>query len=74
MWHDPQPQRVPRGGRVIQLNDAAHPFLPTSFSGGTVAMEDAYWLAACLQIGGKEDVRLARKVHNELRYIQIPRN
>lgn len=34
-----------------------------------MAMEDAYSLAACLQIGGKKDVPIATKVHNHLRYV-----
>lgn len=67
MWRDPQPQWVSEGGRVVQLGDAAHPFLPTSFSGGTMAMEDAYSLAACLQLSGKKNVAIATKVHNKLR-------
>ena len=67
MWRDPQPQWASRGGRVIQLGDAAHPFLPTSFSGGTMAMEDGYSLAACLSLAGRENVQLATKVHNKLR-------
>lgn len=69
MWRDPSPQWTSKGGRVVQIGDAAHPFLPTSFSDGTMAMEDAYSLAACLQIAGKKDVLLATKVHNKLRYM-----
>ncbi|KAJ4399524.1 hypothetical protein N0V91_009349 [Didymella pomorum] len=71
MWRDPQPQWASRGGRIVQLGDAAHPFLPTSFSGGTMAMEDAYSLAACLSVGGKRDVPLATKVHNRLRFERV---
>lgn len=71
MWRDPQPQWVSKGGHVVQLGDAAHPFLPTSFSGGTMAMEDAYSLAACLHVAGKQHVALATKVHNKLRYADI---
>ena len=71
MWRDPQPQWASQGGRIVQLGDAAHPFLPTSLSGGTMAMEDAYSLAACLSIGGKGDVPLATKVHNKLRYVYL---
>ena len=67
MWRDPQPQWVSEGGRVVQLGDAAHPFLPTSFSGGTMAMEDDYSLAACFQLSGKKNVAIATKVHNKLR-------
>lgn len=69
MWRNPQPQWTSPLGRVVQIGDAAHPFLPTSASGGTMAMEDAFSLAACLQVAGKEDVGLAAKVHNKLRYV-----
>ncbi|KAI4675634.1 uncharacterized protein J4E88_007668 [Alternaria novae-zelandiae] len=71
MWRDPQPQWVSKGGHVVQLGDAAHPFLPTSFSGGTMAMEDAYSLAACLHVAGKQNVALATKVHNKLRFERV---
>ncbi|UPX11207.1 Salicylate 1-monooxygenase [Ascochyta rabiei] len=71
MWRDLQPQWTSKIGRVVQLGDAAHPFLPTSFSGGTMAMEDAYSLAACLYIAGKKDVPLAIKVHNKLRFERV---
>lgn len=67
MWRDPQPQWASKGGRLIQLGDAAHPFLPTSASGGTMAMEDAYSLAACLSIGRRENTPFATKVYNKPR-------
>lgn len=68
-WRDPQSQWVSHGGRVVQIGDAAHPFLPTSVSGGTMAMEDAYSLATCLEVAGKSNVTLATRVHNHLRYV-----
>lgn len=71
MWRNPQPRWASPGGRVVQIGDAAHSFLPTSASGGTMAMEDAYSLAACLHIAGKKDVSLATKVHNHLRYVTV---
>ncbi|CAG7941447.1 unnamed protein product [Penicillium salamii] len=71
MWRNPQSQWASPGGRVIQIGDAAHPFLPTSASGGTMAMEDAYSLAACLSIAGKENLSLATKVHNHLRFERV---
>ena len=67
MWRDPQPRWTSPGGRVVQIGDAAHPFLPSSASGGTMAMEDGYTMAACLAIARKRDVPLATKVHNHLR-------
>ncbi|KAJ6134744.1 hypothetical protein N7523_001066 [Penicillium sp. IBT 18751x] len=71
MWRNPQPQWASPSGRVIQIGDAAHPFLPTSASGGTMAMEDAYSLAACLRLAGKKNVSLATKVHNHLRFERV---
>ncbi|OQD99261.1 hypothetical protein PENSOL_c007G06773 [Penicillium solitum] len=71
VWRNPQPRWASPGGRIVQIGDAAHPFLPTSASGGTMAMEDAYSLAACLQIAGKNDVSLATKVHNHLRFERV---
>lgn len=71
MWRDPKPRWVSPIGRVVQIGDSAHPFLPTSASGGTKAMDDAFALAACLQIAGKNDACLATKVHNHLRYVTV---
>jgi len=66
-WRNPQPTWASPGGRVIQIGDAAHSFLPTSASGATMAMEDAFSLAECLRIAGRSGVTLATKVHNHLR-------
>lgn len=38
-----------------------------------MAMEDAYSLAACLHVAGKQNVALATKVHNKLRYADMDR-
>lgn len=68
MWRDPRSNWVsPGSGRVVQVGDSAHTFLPSSGSGATQAMEDAISLATCLQIGGKENVSVATRVHNKLR-------
>ena len=67
MWRYPQPRWVSPIGRVVQIGDSAPPFLPTSASGGTMAMEDAFSLAACLQLAGKNDACLETKLHNHLR-------
>ena len=69
MWRNPQPRWVAPRGRVVQIGDAAHPFLPTSANGANMAMEDGYTLAACLQIGGEGNVPLATKVFNKLRLV-----
>lgn len=70
LWRDPYETWASPHGKVVQIGDAAHAFLPTSASGATMAMEDAFSLAACLQLGGKNNLGLAVKVHNELRYVE----
>ncbi|KAK0190814.1 hypothetical protein F5146DRAFT_1137633 [Armillaria mellea] len=65
MWRNPQPNWVSPMGRVAQIGDAAHTLLPTSASGATMAMEDGIALAACLHIGGKNDIPLAARVYNK---------
>lgn len=67
MWRNAPPTWVSPMGRVVQIGDAAHTFLPTSASGATMALEDGYSLAACLEKGGRERVALATRVHNNLR-------
>ena len=69
LWRDPQPNWVSECGRIVQIGDAAHSFLPTSANGGTQACEDAISLAACLSLGGKHAIPLATRVHNKLRYV-----
>jgi len=69
MWRDPQPQWASPGGRVVQLGDAAHTFIPSSENGATQAIEDAVSLATCLQLGGKDNIPAAVKVHVKLQYV-----
>lgn len=71
LWRDPQPQWVSSGGRVVQLGDSAHSFLPTSGNGATQAMEDALSLARCLRIAGKARVDVATSVHTKLRIERV---
>ncbi|KAJ0304936.1 hypothetical protein COL5a_004422 [Colletotrichum fioriniae] len=67
-FRDPQPKWVSDGGRVAQCGDSAHSFLPSSGFGATTALEDAFSLAACLKMSGKESAALGTKVHNKLRF------
>lgn len=67
MWRDPQENWISPLGRVVQVGDSAHTFLPSSGSGATQAMEDAISLTTCLQIGGKSNIAWASKIHNKLR-------
>lgn len=67
MWRNPQPLTTSPMGRVVQVGDAAHTLLPSSMNGANQALEDAIYLAACLELGGKENAQWATKVHNKLR-------
>lgn len=67
MWRDSRENWSSPGGRVVQVGDSAHTFLPSSGSGANQAMEDAITLAACFQIGGKSNISWASKVHTKLR-------
>ncbi|MCJ1405849.1 hypothetical protein MMC11_009079 [Xylographa trunciseda] len=71
MWRDPQPQWASPRGRVLQLGDAAHTFIPSSGNGATQAIEDAVSLATCLRLGGEDNVPDAVKVHVKLRYDRV---
>ncbi|KAF7627748.1 FAD binding domain protein [Aspergillus flavus] len=71
LWRNPQPKWASPKARVIQLGDSAHSFLPTSGSGAAMAMEDAYSLATCLQLGGKSNFALAVRIHNHLRFERV---
>ncbi|KAJ2988382.1 hypothetical protein NUW58_g4005 [Xylaria curta] len=70
-WRDPQPKWTSDGGRVVQLGDSAHAFLPTSGNGATQACEDALSLATCLRVAGKGKENIATKVHNKLRFERV---
>ncbi|KAJ5809706.1 uncharacterized protein N7503_001924 [Penicillium pulvis] len=71
MWREPQPCWASSTGRIIQIGDAAHTFLPSSGNGATQGMEDAISLATCLQIAGKENLSWATRVHNKLRFERV---
>ncbi|KAG7449149.1 maackiain detoxification [Guyanagaster necrorhizus] len=71
MWRNPQPKWTSQMGRVAQIGDAAHSLLPTSGSGATMAMEDGFTLAACLHIGGRNNISLAVQVYNKLRFERV---
>ncbi|KAL0944935.1 FAD binding domain protein [Colletotrichum truncatum] len=66
-WRDPQTKWTSPGGRIVQLGDSAHAFIPSSTSGATTALEDAQSLAECLRLAGKTDAHIGTKVHELLR-------
>ncbi|KAK5718236.1 hypothetical protein LTR17_015754 [Elasticomyces elasticus] len=69
-WRDQQPTCTSAEGRVVQIGDCAHSFLPSSGNGATQAIEDAVTLASCLQCGGADKVVEAVEVHKRLRFIR----
>jgi 2-polyprenyl-6-methoxyphenol hydroxylase-like FAD-dependent oxidoreductase len=67
LWRDPQPTYSSAGGRVLQIGDSAHSYLPASSNGATQAIEDAISIASCLQIAGKKHIPEAVKAHVRFR-------
>ncbi|KAL6232651.1 hypothetical protein BDW75DRAFT_232613 [Aspergillus navahoensis] len=72
-------RRAPKGaiwtspaGRVVQVDDSAHSFIPTSGNGGSQALEDAITLATCLQVAGdSRRANLGTQIYNLLRYERV---
>ena len=70
MWRDLCENWTSPAGRIVQVGDSAHSFLPSSGNGAGQAIEDAVTLATCLQLGGRNNVSIATKVYNKLRSVQ----
>ncbi|KIL86171.1 hypothetical protein FAVG1_10567 [Fusarium avenaceum] len=70
-WRDPQEKWTSPGGRVIQLGDSAHAFIPTSLMGASSALGDAQSLPECLRLAGKAKAGLGSKVHELLRVRRV---
>ena len=72
LWRDLRRNWTSPEGRVVQVGDSAHSFIPTSGNGATQALEDGITLAACLQLGGgPRNAPLAAKIFNLLRYERV---
>ncbi|KAF1349192.1 hypothetical protein BDV97DRAFT_297389 [Delphinella strobiligena] len=75
LWRNLRRDWTSKGGRVVQVGDAAHSTIPASASGGTLAMEDAVTLAACLQLAcfnaGASGAPIGARVYNLLRYERV---
>lgn len=71
LWRNPQPSWCSPAGRVVQIGDAAHSFLPASGNGATQAIEDSVSLASFLQIGGKENIAQSVKAHVFTRFTRV---
>ena len=77
LWRNLRREWTSKHGRVVQVGDAAHSTVPASASGGTLAIEDAITLAACLQLacsgggGGASGAPLGARIYNLLRYERV---
>ena len=75
LWRDLNEKWTSPRGRVVQIGDAVHAFLPTSFNGGTQAMEDAVSLAACVRLAINRvsvgAISEGVRVHNMLRLDRV---
>ncbi|EXJ61960.1 hypothetical protein A1O7_02392 [Cladophialophora yegresii CBS 114405] len=84
LWRNLRREWTSKGGHVVQVGEAAHSSLPASASGGTLAIEDAVTLAACLQLscagggggrdgggGGARRAPTGTRIYNLLRYERV---
>ncbi|KAK5219364.1 hypothetical protein LTR99_010405 [Exophiala xenobiotica] len=71
LWRDPLKHWVSDGGRVALSGDAAHPFLPSSGNGASQALEDSTTLATVLELAGKNNIPLALRAYESLRYERV---
>ncbi|KAI5921190.1 salicylate hydroxylase [Camillea tinctor] len=67
-YRDPLPTWVSKSHKIALLGDSCHPHLPTSAQGASQATESAAVLAVCLKLAGKENVPLATRCYEKLRF------
>ncbi|KAH7064443.1 salicylate hydroxylase [Paraphoma chrysanthemicola] len=70
-YRDPIPSWVSRSHKIALLGDSCHAHLPTSAQGASQATESAAVLALCLKLAGKENVPLATRVYEKLRFARV---
>ncbi|KAH1911851.1 hypothetical protein KXV74_000226 [Aspergillus fumigatus] len=68
IYRPPLDTWVSAGGRVMLIGDAAHPYFPVVGQGGSQAIEDGVVVATALELAGKENVPLALRVAEKIRY------
>lgn len=73
VFRDPLPTFISPKTRIALIGDAAHPFLPTSIQGASQSMEDGVTLAITLEKAGKDDVPLAIRGYEAIRYERVHR-
>lgn len=73
VFRDPLPTFISPKARIALIGDAAHPFLPTSIQGASQSMEDGVTLAITLEKAGQDDVPLAIRGYEAIRYERVHR-
>ncbi|EXJ66229.1 uncharacterized protein A1O5_10845 [Cladophialophora psammophila CBS 110553] len=68
LWRDPLKTWISKGGRIMLIGDAAHPYLPTSGQGAGQSIEDAATVAIALELAGRNNVKKGLKAAEKLRY------
>ncbi|GLB04934.1 hypothetical protein AtubIFM57258_010960 [Aspergillus tubingensis] len=68
---NPQRKWTSSVGRIVQIGDSAHSFIPSSANGACMALEDGASLAECLRIAGRKSCAQGAKVHELLRYQRV---
>lgn len=68
LYRDPLPTWTSPKARIILTGDAAHSYVPTSAQGATQAIEDAATVAITLELAGKNQVPLALRTVEKMRY------
>ncbi|BGP44002.1 hypothetical protein JCM10450v2_008218 [Rhodotorula kratochvilovae] len=65
----PEEEWISASGKICFIGDSVHAMMPTSFQGGSQAVEDAATIALCLAMAGSDPtgVRVALETHEALR-------
>ncbi|KAK4170998.1 6-hydroxynicotinate 3-monooxygenase [Triangularia setosa] len=61
----------PESHRIVLLGDSCHAHLPTSAQGASQATESAGVLAVCLSLAGRDEVRVATRAYEKLRFPRV---
>ncbi|XXH02586.1 hypothetical protein Hte_008964 [Hypoxylon texense] len=67
-YRDPLPTWISKSHKIALLGDSCHPHLPTSAQGASQATESAGVLAVCLKLAGKDNIPLATRCYEKLRF------
>ncbi|KAI0119687.1 putative monooxygenase [Daldinia grandis] len=67
-YRDPLPTWISKNHKIALLGDSCHPHLPTSAQGASQATESAGVLAICLKLAGKDNIPLATRCYEKLRF------